>query len=109
MNWKLVYLPKALKDLENLDHSQQIAVRKAIEKVNKNPLPNTEGGYGKPLGNKGNLDLKGCLKIKLKSSGLRAVYRLIRTEKEMQMIVIGLRADEEVYKIAYKRLKEIEE
>ena len=107
MKWEIRYLPEVKKDINRLDNTQRLAVRRAIEKVRQNPLPNYEGGYGKPLGNKHGLELAGCLKIKLKASGLRAVYRLIRTEQSMQMIVIGLREDEEVYKTANKRLRNL--
>lgn len=142
MKWAIDYIPEARKDIKNLDNSQWLVMRRAIEKVRQNPLPDYEGGYGKPLGNKRNINLSGCLKkrfiltqsksftnemskriaeqsnrifceplgkakIKLKSSGLRAVYRLIRTESTMQMIVIGLRHDEEVYQIAEKRLQKM--
>ena len=41
----------------------------------------------------------------LKASGLRVVYRLIRTETEMLIVVIGARAEDEVYKIAAKRYR----
>lgn len=46
MNWKLVYLPEAAKDLKNLAGNQRLMVVKAIGKVLQNPLPVTEGGYG---------------------------------------------------------------
>ena len=105
MKWSLEFTLDAQNDLQNLDNSQKKQITRAIEKVRQNPLPDYEGGYGKPLGNKGNINLSGCLKIKLKAPGLRAVYRLIRTESTMQMIVIGLRKDEEVYKTAEKRLQ----
>ena len=62
MNWKLVYLPEAAKDLKNLAGNQRLMVIKAICKVLQNPLPVTEGGYGKPLGNKQGSDLTGFLK-----------------------------------------------
>ena len=107
MKWAIDYIPEARKDIKNLDNSQWLAMRRAIEKVRQNPLPDYEGGYGKPLGNKRNINLSGCLKIKLKLSGLQAVYRLIRTESTMQMIVIGLRHDEEVYQVAEKRLQKM--
>lgn len=103
MNWKLEYLPEAEKDLKNLDGSQRILVLKAIKKVQQNPLPVDEQGYGKPLGNHNNSDLAGLLKIKLRSAGLRVVYQLRRTETSMIVIVIGVRADEEVYELAKKR------
>ena len=99
MNWKLEYLPEAEKDLKDLDGSQRILVLKAIKKVQQNPLPVEEQGYGKPLGNHSSTNLAGLLKIKLRSAGLRVVYQLRRTESSMMIIVIGVRADEEVYEI----------
>ena len=47
MNWKLEYLPEAEKDLKDLDGSQRILVLKAIKKVQQNPLPVEEQGYGR--------------------------------------------------------------
>lgn len=105
MSWELRYLPEAEKDLLKLDKSQSIQVLKAIKKVQQNPLPVTEGGYGKPLGNHISTSLSGLLKIKLRALGIRVVYRLIRTETVMQIIVIGIRADEEVYELAQKRVE----
>ena len=105
MNWKLVYLPEAAKDLKNLAGNQRLMVVKAIGKVLQNPLPVTEGGYGKPLGNKQSNDLAGFLKIKLRDAGIRVVYKLIRTETEMLVVVIGARADDEVYEMAQHRAK----
>ncbi len=103
MNWKLTFLPEAKKDLANLAGNQRILVAKAIEKVHGNPVSVFDGGYGKPLGNKGGRNLTGLFKIKLKDAGLRVVYKLIQTETEMMIVVIGARADEEVYEIASKR------
>ncbi len=102
-NRKVVYTTEAKKDLRRLDGSQKAVVGKAIDKVSANPLPATEGGYGKPLGNKGGKNLAGYFKIKLKNHGLRIVYRLERRNDEMVIIVIAARADEEVYEIAAKR------
>ena len=67
MNWNVKYLPEVLDDLRKLDGSQKILIRKAIQKVCQNPLPETEGGYGKLLGNKGSNNLSGFLKIKLRT------------------------------------------
>ena len=105
MNWQLIYLPEAEKDLKGLDGSQQILVRKAIRKVQQNPLPVDEQGYGKPLGNLSGNSLAGFLKIKIRSAGLRIVYKLIQTENSMLIIIIGARADDEVYEMAQKRAK----
>lgn len=100
MNWTVQYLPEALDDLRSLDGSQRILIRKAIAKVSQNPLPKSEGGFGVPLGNKGGQNLTGYLKIKLLHAGLRVVYKLVRTETQMLIIVIGARADDEVYHLA---------
>lgn len=103
MNWSLKFLPEAQKDFEHLAGNQKLLVAKALKKVQQNPLSIYEGGYGKPLGNKGGTDLSGLMKIKLRDAGLRIVYKLIRTETEMIVVVIGARADDEVYHIAQTR------
>ena len=105
MNWKDEYLPEAVKAIRQLDRSRQLLVRKAILKVLQNPLPSTEGGFGKSLGNRSGTDLSGLLKIKLRSDGLRIVYKLIREKDAMLVIVVGVRADDSVYKTAAKRKK----
>jgi mRNA interferase RelE/StbE len=105
MNWDFIYLPEAKEDLKKLDKSQSILVLKAIKKVSQNPLPASEGGYGKPLGNKRNIDLRGLLKIKIRSAGIRIVYKLERTEKQMIIVVISVRADDEAYIEAERRFK----
>ena len=104
MSWNVKYLPEALDDFRKLDGSQKILVRKAIQKVCQNPLPETEGGYGKLLGNKSSTNLTGFLKTKLRGAGLRIVYQLIGQGDYMLVIVIGVREDEEVYEIAQKRI-----
>lgn len=104
--WKIEYLREAVDDLKKLDHSQRLQVVKAIDKVSENPLPQAEGGFGKPLGNKNNSKLACYLKIKLKKLGLRIVYRLIMEDGVMKIIVISARTEDEVYIIAQKRIKE---
>ena len=69
----------------------------------RNPLPQNEGGYGKSLGNKQSKNLTGLLKIKLLKLGIRVVYKLVRTDDIMKIIVVAARADDEVYDIAFKR------
>ena len=102
--WEIIYHPKALADLRALDGSQVIQVKKAIKKVSQNPLPDSEGGLGKPLGNHNGLKLAGLLKIKLKKLGIRVVYRLIRTDDKMVILIIGMRSEEEVYEEAKNRM-----
>ena len=50
--YEVAFYPDALKDIKRLDGSQRKIVLKAIEKIRTNPLPQNEGGFGKPLGNK---------------------------------------------------------
>lgn len=66
-------------------------------------MPVSEGGYGKPLGNKSGIKLSTFLKIKFKSIGIRVVYQLVRTEKIMKIVVISMRDDGLVHKMAAKR------
>lgn len=106
IKWAIEYTQEALSDLKSLDHSQQLQVLKAIDKVSENPLPNSEGGYGKPLGNHMSANLAGYLKIKLLKIGLRVVYCVIREKTIMRIIIISVRDDGTVYKLAKKRIKE---
>lgn len=105
MTWEIVYTREAREDLKKLDHSQRLPVLKAIEKVSGNPLPHSEGGYGKPLGNHASSRLAGYLKITLMALGLRVVYTLRREEKSMIIVVISIRNDETVYRIANDRAR----
>jgi len=101
--WRVEYLKDAVDDLKQLDHSQRVQVIKAVNKVAVNPLPHAEGGYGKPLGNKGTTNLAGYYKIKLVKLGIRVVYMLVREDNVMKIIVVSARADNEVYRLAQKR------
>ena len=103
MSWDVQYLPEVERDIESLARNQQIAVQKAIRKVRDNPLPQSEGGYGKPLGHKHGANLTSFLKIKLRGEGIRIVYKLIRTQTQMLVVVVGVREDDEVYDIAQRR------
>ncbi|MCL2049665.1 MAG: type II toxin-antitoxin system RelE/ParE family toxin [Defluviitaleaceae bacterium] len=102
--WEVVYTYEAKKDCASLDPAALNQVDKAIRKVSQNPLPQSEGGYGKPLGNKNSNNLTGLLKIKLLKLGIRVVYKLVRTDEAMKIIVVAARADNEVYAIAAKRI-----
>ena len=95
MNWNVSFLPDAEKDLEKLDGSQRILILKAIKKIQQNPLSQIDGN-----------NLSGFLKVKLKAAGLRIVYKTIKINDMMLIIVIGARADDEVYDIAQKRIIE---
>jgi mRNA interferase RelE/StbE len=104
--WKIEYLSEALEDIKKLNQNQRVQVVKAINKVAANPLPQTEGGYGKPLGNKGGINLTGYCKIKLLRLGIRVVYHLVQESSIMKVIVVSARADNEVYLLVQKRKEE---
>ncbi len=103
MSWEQVFLPEAVEDLKKLDGSIRNQVIKGIDKVSTNPLPVSEGGYGKPLGNKRGIDLTGFLKIKFLNIGIRVVYTLIREKGIMKIVIVSVRSDEQVYKEALVR------
>ena len=103
MIWSIEFLEEAKKDLKKLDHSVRLQVLKGIRKVAQNPLPVQEGGYGKPLGNKTGTNLTNLLKIKFRDLGIRVVYKTMRVDGIMKIIVISARSDEQVYKEAGRR------
>ena len=103
MSWSVTYLPEVQKDVAALSRQRQLLVKKAIDKVRENPLPQSEGGFGKPLGNRPGSELSGLLKIKLRAEGLRIVYKLVRTDTQMLIVVVGVRDEEEVYELAARR------
>lgn len=103
MNWSIEYLPEVKKDMKDLSRQRQNLVTKLLERASQNPLPQNEGGYGKPLGNKRGLNLTNLLKLKLRGEGLRIIYKLVRTETQMIVVVVGVREDEEVYQTADSR------
>ena len=100
MIWHVRFSSFAEKDWKSFDRYHQKVIDKAIQKVMQNP---TADGYGKPLANLSGSHLHGLYKIKLKKSGIRIVYALIEVEGEMLIIIIGARANDEVYDIAAKR------
>jgi len=104
--WEVKYLKESLEDIKRLDQSQRVQVVKAINKVAVNPLPHAEGGYGKPLSNKGDTNLAGYCKIKLLKLGLRIVYKVVRKNNIMKIIVVSARADDDVYILAHKRIEQ---
>jgi len=109
MNWILEYSPEARDDMLKLNNSVYPQVIKGIQKVLRNPLPKSRGGYGEPLGNRGRNNLTGLYKIKFRSIGIRVVYALEEVDSVMKVIVISCRADNEVYDIADRRKKKLDE
>lgn len=101
--WKVNYLPEALKEMSRLDGSVRVQVKKAIDKVAQNPTSHFDGGHGEPLANRQRADLSGLYKIKLRSIGIRVVYALMEVDGVMLIVVVGARANNEVYEDAASR------
>lgn len=77
--------------------------RNRCSKVSENPLPSSQGGYGKPLRNANRAHLAGLCKIKFRDLGIRVVYKPVLKEGTMVIIVVGVRTDGEAYLKADER------
>ena len=70
--------------------------------------PHRNPYLGKPLGNKFGIDLTGFYKLYFAKKKYRIVYRRIGEHIEViEIIGIGKRDKEEIYKIVAKRLKKL--
>ena len=98
------YVEEALDDLEKLDNSARQRVVSAMLNTAR-MIVESGGKYGKPLGNQNSSCLANCRKVKV--GNIRVVYRRIKKDNGMQVIVIGARADKKVYKEAQRRLKKL--
>lgn len=102
MAYKVIFTNDADDDLIGLDKSVRIKVIKKAIALQENPF------LGDPLGNKFGLDLTGYYKIYVAKKTYRIVYHLIGEQVEVIEIVgIGKRDKEEVYRLVVKRLKGI--
>lgn len=101
--WTAKYLKEAVSDLKKLDHSVQKIVLAGIARVAQNPLPQSEGGYGKPLGNKAGRNLTGFFKIKYRGIAIRVVYTLVREEQVFNIIAVSERGENHCYDLAARR------
>ena len=103
MSWRVEWLEEAAKDMRRLGKAEQKQVLKGIAKVSENPLPSSQGGYGKPLRNANRAHLAGLCKIKFRDLGIRVVYKPVLKEGTMVIIVVGVRTDGEAYLKADER------
>lgn len=103
VSWRVEWLEEAAKDMRKLGKAEQKQVLKGIAKVSENPLPSSQGGYGKPLRNANRAHLAGLCKIKFRDLGIRVVYKPVLKEGTMVIIVVGVRTDGEAYLKADER------
>lgn len=98
----VILIPEAEDDFTKFDNSQQLEILKGIKKVSTMPAAKPDG-YGNPLRG----TLKGYCKIKFLKLGVRVVYKHLRTTNGLFIIVISMRNDNLVYKIAEKRIAKL--
>ena len=94
MIYKLTFLLSAKKEWYKLSTDIRAQFKKKLLKRLDNPIVPKDSLSG----------IKHCFKIKLKSSGYRLVYKVIKNEVIVQVIAIGLRERLKVYDISKKRL-----
>jgi mRNA interferase RelE/StbE len=101
MEYRIVFIPEAVKDYKSLDGSVKNQVDKKLFELSKNPF------LGEKLGNKHNMDLTGYLKIYVNNKSHRIVYRLLTPDKVeiVEVWGIGKRDKEEIYHTISKRIK----
>ena len=95
MNYKLKFLPTALKEWKKLDNSVQNKFKKKLKDRLKGPYVQSSQLFG----------FKNHFKIKLKTSGYRLVYEIIENELYVLVIAIGKRSKNIAYKKARTRIK----
>lgn len=106
MNYQINFLPETLNDMKKLDYSVRPQVAKGIQKVSQNPVSIYQGGYGKPLGNRGGSNLAGLFNVKFRGIRIRVVYSIEERNSVMTIIVVSVSADNQVYQEAsYCRTK----
>jgi mRNA interferase RelE/StbE len=101
------FTKESLNDLSSYDKNQQEKIIALIIKRGmKGPLIKPQG-IGEPLRD----ELKGYTKIKPKNMALRIVYRPVVNDEmiRMEIIAIGPRDKEKVYRLAAKRLQSFEQ
>lgn len=94
MIYELFFSNAALKEWEKLDHSIQQQFKKKLRAIQDNPY----------IAKNKLSDLKDCYKIKLRSSGYRLVYKIIKDQLIIQVIALGKREGNLAYSMAESRV-----
>ncbi len=101
MKFNIIYHSAVKRDIKKLgfDKKRQLKLKNKIEAIAENPYPKSVGGLGEPL--KGGL--KGLLKFRF-DNHYRVVYQLVAVDKQLKVLIVGIRADGDVYNQVSKRL-----
>ena len=104
--FEIIMDPDAVKEYQKLDNSVITIVDKALSRLEKRA-----DEIGKPLRNQSNSKLAGCKEIKLRDVGIRIVYRVtnqvVHVLRVVYVLAIEQRSDDFVFKLASKRLSEL--
>ncbi|MFD1443058.1 hypothetical protein [Thermoactinomyces vulgaris] len=101
------FTKEALSDLNSYDkNEQEKIIAMIIKRGMRGPLIKPHG-IGEPLRN----ELKGFTKVKPRAMALRIVYRPVESNGviRMEIIAIGPRDKEKVYRMAAKRLRSFDQ
>ena len=95
MNYKLKFIPSALKEFKKLDNS----VKNVFKNKLKERLENPHVPSAKLRG------FKNVYKIKIKSPGYRLVYEVFDKEIYILVLTVGKRENNEIYQKLIKRIR----
>ncbi|MCW8935835.1 MAG: type II toxin-antitoxin system RelE/ParE family toxin [Gammaproteobacteria bacterium] len=95
MSYAVNFLPEVYEDLKALGNAKANRVLKVIEERIQNGEPEKTGN---PLRS----DLKGYRRIR--TGDTRIVYKVIEDKIEVLVIAVGPRRNDEIYKVARKRI-----
>ncbi len=98
MLYKVLLTEDAADDFRALDGSVKKTVARQLKKLEESPH------LGRPLGNLHGFDLAGHYKLYAVKKSIRIVYRIIEEEVIVEVVVIGKRANFEVYAEVAQRL-----
>ncbi len=96
--FELSWFDAAKEEYDKLDGSQKIQVNKGLQRIKERGMD-----AGKHLEKK-RYDLSMCREIKMRRLGLRIVFNRSAEGIEIIDIIIGKRSDDEVFKLAARRL-----
>ena len=98
MKYKILFHPKAAREIEKLDNRVKLLVFKQIKKLSLTPL------IGLQLGSKQGMDLSGYRKLYVDKKRIRVIYKFAEEKVVVQIIAVGKRESLKVYKNAAKRI-----
>lgn len=98
---EILFVPEAANDYLALDGSTRLEVKKALAKLQNDPVH-----YGDPLGKKAGINLYGFMSIRA-GRHIRIIYSI---ESDAALVrVIGKRERFEVHKTAEDRIRELQQ